>query len=288
MENIDDIPLVISYETDLSNNNAQIFRKTLEKHNWDFRFIGGETKWIGVKDKIIGYYNFLQTIPKNKIVILSDSRDVFCLRDSALFVEQIKNIVDKQIIISAECYLLGHMNWNDAEILNAKSNYPNFFFQGIPINKYWEHYNKLDDLPSRKYVNSGLIVGKVINLTNAFKWIIDNNYTDDQLGFANYTNNYSELVYLDYEANILHTSTGFVNGCFYDYNIQSKDVVTFTELFGLSSYFLHIPGINNSKGQKKIYDVVTRILIDNIIDKDMFSIYGIKYKSVNQEIVIKK
>ena len=116
-------------------------------------------------------------------------------------------------------------------------------------------------------------------MLKAFKWIIDNNFTDDQLGFANYTNNFPELVHLDYDATILHTTTGFVNGCLYDYDIQKKDIPTFTELFGMSNYFLHIPGLSGSKGQKKIYNVISILFKFNIIDNDMYSIYGIKSKS---------
>jgi hypothetical protein len=276
----DNIPLLISYENDLSNNlNSQLFKKTLEKYNWNFKFIGEGEKWLGFKNKIVSYYTFLQTLSENKLVILSDARDVFCLRDSQLFLEQIQDIVDKKIIISAECFLIGHMDWSAEEILNAKSKNPNFFWQGIPLNNYWSHHNKTNDLPIRKYVNSGLIIGRVQNLIKAFKWVLDNNYNDDQLGFANYTNNYPELVHLDYEARILHTSTGFVNGSLYNYSVQSKDIPTFAELFGLSSYFLHISGINGSKGQLKIYNLISIILKYDINGNDMFSLYDIKSKN---------
>jgi hypothetical protein len=106
------------------------------------------------------------------------------------------------------------------------------------------------------------------------------------LGFANYTNNHPELVHLDCEADILHTSTGFVNGCLYNYDIQSKDIPTFTELFGMSSYFLHIPGQPNLKGQKYIYDVIYKLLKFDIIDKDMFSIYNFKDKGKNSRYFV--
>lgn len=275
-------PIVISYENDLSNNiNSQLFKKTLEKHKWDFKFIGENTKWEGFKTRINGYYNFLQTFPEDKIVILSDARDVFCLRDSQLFFEKIENIINDKIIISAECFLLGHLNWNEEEIKAAEAKDPNHFFQGVPLNSYWAYHNKTNNLPFRKYLNAGLIVGKAKNLLRAFKWIFDNNYNDDQLGLANYTNKYPELVHLDYEANILHTSTGFVCGGLYKYSIQNKDIPMFTELLGLSSYFLHIPGIIGSKGQKYIYNIIYNLLDNNIIDNDMFSMYNFDYKDSN-------
>jgi len=286
-QNSDNIPLVVSYETDLSDNvNAQVFKKTLEKHRWDYKFIGEGIKWTNFKDKIVGYYNFLETLPENKVVVLSDARDVFCLRDSVLFMEKINNIIDTKIIISAETFLLGHMNWTKEQMEKEISKDPNFFYQGVPLDKYWLYYNKTNEIPFRKYVNSGLIVSRVKNLKTALKWILDNNYVDDQLGFANYANHFPQLMFLDYDANILHTSTGFVNGCLYNHDIQMKDAPTFTELFGMSSYFLHIPGHVISKGQKYIYDVIYKLQKFDIIDKDIYSTYGFTIKNNRHKFII--
>jgi hypothetical protein len=272
------IPLVLSYENDLSNNqNAQLFKKRLEEYNWEYKFIGEGMKWNGFRDRVIGYYNFLiDNLPDDKIVVLSDSRDVFCVKTSNCFIQQIKEIVENKIIISSEMFLIGHMNWNEQQISNAISKDAGFFWQGVPLNEYWE-YHQTNPIPFRKYLNSGLIVGKSKNLKIALKWIIDNNFNDDQLGFCNYTNKFPYLVHLDYEANILHTSTSFVNGSFYDYTIQKLDSPTLHELLGFSSYFLHIPGINGSKGQKYIYDIIYTLFNNNIItSKNIFDIYGIK------------
>ena len=271
------LPLVLSYENDLSNNkNAQLFKKTLEKHNWEYKFIGEGIKWNGFRTRTIGYYDFLNNnLPDDKIVILSDARDVFCLKKPNFFIGQIKDIVEDKIIISSEMFLHGQMNWSEEQVSKAISKDPEHFWQGVPLNEYWKFHEK-NPIPVRKYLNAGLIVGKTKNLKIALKWIIDNNFNDDQLGFYNYTNKFPDLVYLDYEANILHTSTSFVNGSLYDYNIQKLDTPTFHELLGFSNYFLHIPGINGSKGQKYIYDTVYTLFNNNIIDKNMFDIYNLK------------
>lgn len=275
-----DTPLVISYENDMkSNSHSQLFKKTLERHKWDFMFVGEGTKWEGFKTRILGYYNILQTLSEEKLVVLSDARDVVCLRDSQLFHDLVKNVIDTKIIISAECFLNGHLNWSEEEIAEANTKNPNSFYNGILLNEYWSFYNKKDDLPMRKYLNAGLIVGKVKHLQKAFKWLVDNHYNDDQLGFANYANKYPELVHLDHEAVILHSSTGFVCGSLYHYPTQSKDAPTFTELFGLSCYFLHIPGLNGSQGQLNVYKVIYNIMNDDMIKSDMFSLYNITFKS---------
>jgi GR25 family glycosyltransferase involved in LPS biosynthesis len=283
------IPLALSYENDLSNNqNAQIFKKTLEKYNWEYKFIGEGIKWNGFRDKVIGYYNFLNNnLIDDKIVVLSDARDVFCLKKSNFFIDQIKEIVEDKIIISSEMFLLGRMNWSEEEVSKAISKDPEHFWQGVPLNEYWKFHEK-NPIPFRKYLNSGLIVGKAKNLKTALKWIIDNNFNDDQLGFCNYTNKFPDLVYFDYEANILHTSTSFVCGSLFDYNIQKQDSPTFHELLGFSNYFLHIPGINLSKGQKYIYDTIYTLFNTNVIDKNMFDIYNLKEKYPIKNIYVIK
>jgi hypothetical protein len=273
------IPLVLSYENDLSNNkNSQLFKKTLEKHNWKYEFIGEGIKWNGFRDRVLGYYNFLNNkLPDDKIVVLSDARDVFCLKKPDFFIEQIKHIVENKIIISSEMFLHGNMNWNEEQVSKAISKDPGYFWQGVPLNDYWK-FHDTNPIPFRKYLNAGLIVGKTKNLKIALKWIIDNNFNDDQLGFCNYTNKFPDLVHLDYEATILHTSTSFVDGSFYEYDMQKLDNPSFHQLLGFSNYFLHLPGINGSKGQKYIYDIIYTLFNNNIIDKNMFDIYSIKYE----------
>jgi hypothetical protein len=60
---IDDInkPLVISYENNMENiTNSQIFKKTLEKCEWEYMFIGEGVKWVSFRERVISYYNCLQ------------------------------------------------------------------------------------------------------------------------------------------------------------------------------------------------------------------------------------
>lgn len=271
------IPLVLSYENDLSSNkNAQFFKKTLDHHKWEHEFIGEGIKWNGFRDKIVGYYDFLtNNLLDNKIVILSDARDVFCLKNSEFFLEQIKPIIEDKIIISTEMFLIGHMDWSDKQIEDELLKDSTFFWQGVPLNDYWD-YHKIHCKPFRKYLNSGLIVGKTKNIKKALKWIIDNNINDDQLGFSKYTNQFPNLVHLDVEANILHTSTSFINGSLYNHDIQKLDMPTFDELLGFSNYFLHIPGINISKGQKYIFNIIHSLFNSDIIDKNIFDLYNLK------------
>jgi hypothetical protein len=119
------------------------------------------------------------------------------------------------------------------------------------------------------------MIGKVSELLKTYEWIISKNYSDDQLAFAEYSNIFPNLIHLDYEASILHTSTFAVNGCLYDQDRQMHDSPTFAELCGFSSYFLHIPGINGSKGQNYIYKIINNLLnTDAIESKHLYNLYN--------------
>ena len=70
-------------------------------------------------------------------------------------------------------FLLGHMDWNETQISDAILKSPDFFWQGVPLNEYW-NFHKINPIPFRKYLNSGLIIGKAKHLRKSFKWILDN------------------------------------------------------------------------------------------------------------------
>lgn len=273
------IPLLVTYENDLQNNvNSQFFRQTLINNNWEFAFIGEGKKWNGVEDKIQSYKHFLSNLLYDKIVVLSDARDVICLRSPKSLYDAINKIINNnKIIISTEMFLLGHMDWTEEQINDKINTEQNFFFQGIPLNNYWKFYGKENDIPHSKYLNSGLICGRVSEILKALNWITENNFKDDQLGFAHYANNFPQSVYLDYKAEILHTSSFGVNGGFYDVKRQKNDSPTLSEIYGFSNYFLHVPGLSISRGQLEVYNVVIDILkMKNINGKYMINLYELE------------
>lgn len=275
------IPLLLSYETDISNINSKILELTLKKNNWDYKFIGNNTKWIDMMDKAKGFYDYLITLPSEKIVILSDSRDVICCRSPKYFMNDYNKLSNDKIIISAEMFLEGAMDWetNDKCISGIPVNpshskiFPTNktiqFQQGMPLYKYWKYLNiETSNIPNRKYINAGLIGGKAGMLRDALKWVIDNGYKDDQFGFANYVNEFPENVYLDINADILHSSGFGIYAGLYNISVQKTDSPTFAELFGRSSYFLHMPGLV-SKGQQVIYKTITNMILYGIGDETL-------------------
>ena len=271
-------PLVISYENNFSGSkNAQNLKYTLENNGWEHVFIGEGKTWSGVEDKIDGYFNYLLELPTNKVVVLVDSRDVLCCRSPKSFLDKITPIINEnKIIVSAELFLHGHIDWSEHKIKEVIEQNPRFFWQGIPLTRYMEFYGIDKTTYHRKYVNSGLIAGKACDLLEAFRWIRENNFVDDQLGLATYTNTFPEKVYLDYKAEILHTTSSFVNGGFYKMAIQRTDAPNMFELLGHSSYFLHVPGINVSAGQQTLYNYCLHILSKNKDgDKLLYNLYNL-------------
>lgn len=254
--NIDDFakPLLISYDNNPQKTTFN-FIKSLNNNDWEYIFIGKGEKWISFKNKIIGYYNFLKLLPPQKIVILSDARDVFCCRSPNKFRDSY-NSIGKKLITSMELFCDGHMD------VNELTHIPH---QCTPLTKYWKYANVVN-LPNRKFVNSGLICGTVEQCLHAFEWINESMLNDDQLALGMYINAFPEKVYLDINAEILHTS-GFAVTCgLYKNKIQKEDSPTLAELFGRGAFFLHIPGCAN-KGQKLVYDCISNLMDLNINDK---------------------
>jgi hypothetical protein len=243
-------PLVISYDNEIKDETNR-FITTLENNNWDYMIVGKGEKWYDFITKIVAYNTILKTLPDDKIVILSDARDVYCCRNPKKFIEEY-NIFNGKTIVSTELFISGVLDSNKAKHFN----------KGVPVINYW-NYHKITNLPNTKYVNSGLIAGKVSNLIEQTNWqisyAIKNNIRSDQLVLTHYINEFPDKIILDTDAIILHTSTFGVNAGIQNMHIQKQDSPTFAEFYGRSAFFLHIPGTMN-KGQKEIYDMCWKFI----------------------------
>jgi hypothetical protein len=245
-------PLVISYcnsDKDNTHPNTQNFIRTLENNDWKYNILGRGDIWKGFTSKIEKYYEFLLTLDPNNIVILSDSRDVFCTKNPSSFINDFKKY-NKKIVVSMEIFAEGNITYD----VNKE------YQQVTWIEEYWKMYNIDYNKINRKFVNSGLIAGYVDELTKFFKWSIDNLYTDDQKALGAYVNQYPELIYADIDAELLHNSGAFICGGVQYRDIQNIDSPTLLELIGNKSYFLHIPGLAISPGQTFAYNNINKIL----------------------------
>jgi len=253
-------PFVVTYDN-CPNDNTRLFLKTLETNEWNYKLIGEGEKWEGFTNKIIGYHNYLKTIDPKSVVVLSDARDVFCVRSPKAFLEGWATF-QKDMVVSMELFCDSKMDVSDDYVGR----------QCVPLVKYWSHYNMIR--PSRKFVNSGLIAGRADELCRWLQWTIDNNYENDQFALGIYMNTFPERIAADTEAIVLHTSMfGSNAGMYSNIHSQKHDSPTLAELFGRSAFFLHIPGIHFIKGQAVVYETVRALIQGGIGDKQLRASY---------------
>ena len=254
-------PLVITFDTNL-NENSHRFLKTMSNQNWSFRLIGTDKVWKSFVDRAIHYKNELLIISKKnpkQLCVISDCKDVLCVRIPNLFEEVFKKF-NSGIVVSAEVLCAGY---SDPNIL-PKEEFDKFNCE--PLFKYWENKGyELNNLPKRKYVNAGLISGYADDLIKMYDWIIQKGKEiklgDDQVLMGMYMNEHPNLVEMDIDAKLLHTSTFGVSAGYMSEN-QVDDSPSISQILGRSSFFIHLPGINSGKGNKIIYDMLS-LLIDN-------------------------
>lgn len=248
-----DIPLVITYCNKYKTTNFENTRRfvdTLKANEWDHVVLGDGEVWEHFITKMKSYKAHLATLDPNKIVVVSDAHDVYCLRHPHYFVEEFKAL-QKPIVASMELFAEGCVNYNPNQT----------YFQVTWLGPYFEHHGmhiKGND-HCRKYINSGLLCGYAKDVLSLYTWGIENDFADDQKAAGAYANAFPEKIHLDMNADLLHSCTSGVNFGLHSH-AQVMDSPSFGELFGQSAYFLHIPGFNCGGGQPLLYNLVYDVL----------------------------
>jgi hypothetical protein len=256
---MDDV-IVISYDNK-PTENTRFFESTLLKNNWKYVMIGEGEIWLGFTNKLNGYMNYIKTLEPNQLIILSDARDVVCLRGPKAFLNGF-NSFNKDMVVSMELLCGGQFDTPHDCICS----------QCTPLTEFW-NYHEITVLPDRKYVNSGLVAGKASAVLDWLEWSIANNFKDDQLALGKYINAFPNKVGLDTSAILLHTTNFGVNAGIQSIHIQKNDSPTFAELFGRGAFFLHIPGCG-FKGQETIYKFIQLNLEVGASDKRLSGPYN--------------
>lgn len=271
--NIDNfnIPLAITYDNMLlDNEQTKNLIITLEKNEWEYSVIRIDKEYKNHSHKILGYLEFLKTLPKEKVVVLMDSRDVFCTRNSMFFMKEFKKF-KYNLIVSLEI-------WCDTSLGVVTKYQP----QCLPLVNYWKYHN-VNNWPIRKYVNSGLIIGRVEELINMFTFCSENlnKVQDDQVLVGLYMNSHPQTIYGDFGADLLHTSTFSKGGGVTNMKIQTYDSPKFGDLLGRGAFFLHFPSLK-TKGQTLMYETVRKLLIEDNFDSNKLNeLYNYK----NEELI---
>lgn len=259
-------PLLVTYDNN-PNDCTKRFLSTLDANRWEHVIIGKGDEWKGFLTRVVAYEAFLGTLPPEKLVVLSDARDVLCMRSPLAFVEAFRSF-KKDLVVSMELLCNSQFSVDDS----YKSQVC------VPLTNYWKHYN-ITTRPARKFVNAGLVTGTASALLHCLQrvreFMVLNKTTNDQSGFGNYINEFPERVACDVEASVLHTSVFGVNAGIQNIHLQKEDSPTFAELCGRGAFFLHIPGMT-AKGQMVVYEQVCKAIDLGINDSRIREPYGYK------------
>jgi len=272
---ISSFPLIISYDN-APTEATKLFIETLKTNKWDYKMIGEGDQWNGLITKIHGYLKFMKTLHPDQLVILSDARDVLCVRRPKAFKKGFETF-GKDIVVSMEIFCDGKMVPPSEDATNMAQCYP--------LTKYWKHHGILP--PDRKFVNSGLMAGKVASLIEMCEWILTKGFINDQLGVGRYMVEFPDKVATDCDAVLLHSTTFAISSGIYDIRLQSRDSPTFAELMGRSAFFLHFPG-NALKGQGVLYKLVSSIVKSGVNSSVLTAPYGWEEPDWDEEFIPKE
>ena len=244
-------PVVISYCNKYKSENFENTRRfveTLENNKWQYHILGEGEIWKGFAYRMATYKNFLNTLHPNKIVVVSDAHDVYCLKNPDCLISEFKNF-NKGMIVGLELFA------ENSLVYDKNKDY----FQVTWLGPYFKHNNIDYNQLLKPFVNAGLIIGYAKDIINFYEWSLNNDYKDDQLALGAYMNAFPDKVYADLNSDMLHTTTAFIN-CGIQSRKQFYDSPCLNQFIGQSSYFIHIPNIKGSKGQEFLYNVIYEIL----------------------------
>jgi len=257
-------PLAIVADTN-PTKNTEVLLKTLDNNGWDNILIGEGVKWEGFITKMKLYAEYLETIDPNRLCVTCDGRDVLCVRSPLAF-ETGFNEFNKPIVVSMELLCNGFIEFNEGG-------------NCVELNDYWYYYsNELPTRPKRQFVNTGLIIGKAKDLLEMYNWCInwvnDGNINDDQIAMGYYMNKFPEKVGADYNIKLLHSSTFGVN-CASSGDDQWEDSPSISQFLGHGAFFLHIPGIEGSKGNGYVYNMAKDIVNAGYNKTNFLNVYKV-------------
>ena len=253
---------LLSAENDAANENSASFFADAQRLGWSLIIAGAGKPWKGFASKLHWYAEALRALPllpEPPLIILSDSRDVLCLRGPQEFQRAFESF-RAPLVVSMEMFCDSILERG----ANHELEYPHS--QCADLADYWRAIEHSQAMSPRQYVNSGLIAGRAPALLHFLDFALQGGYTDDQFALGKYMCAFPQNVAADTGAALLHTSGGGVNNG-HVHTFQSSDSPSLAELVGNGAFFLHVPGIGASKGQALYYATCKALLKDGIAHK---------------------
>jgi hypothetical protein len=208
----------ITHHTTGSKN----LKKSLLKFGYDFEFIGVGSKWVNfIENKIKTVLNHLISVKNSdSLYCIIDGYDMIACNYPKLLIEKFKAHTSP-IIFGGEKYC--------------------FRYNGIPIDRY----KNASFFSSRKYLNTGFVIGEKESLIKMYKWCIKQaeklHITDDQKIACMFANAHPTLVSVDlYQTMVFNTITEVDKNNF----TNDKDGL-YIKAYNSFPCFIHFPSIKS-------------------------------------------
>jgi len=238
--------LVIIYETDLNNKRLNKYIKTLKRFGYDYKIIG-DYEWKGFGKKIKTLHTFLNTLPPNKIVVISDGRDVFVGKNQSELIHTYTKLALNKILVSTEWACceetrkmyapnnIRYVNGSHKYLMNNSQKNVHHWIQQFKTLAFTKTGRK--DL---KWVNpnAGLYMGQVKDILKMYSLMnIYKDDEDDQSVLSEIILQNQNMFELDYFASIFSNSHMWGSEC--HYKNTNNEVINTT--FNSKPFFFHFP-----------------------------------------------
>ena len=138
---------VVTFETDPKEYHDGLLKYTCEVNGVPLKVLGIGEEWVGVKQKIFGYLDYMKGLPEDEIVICCDNRDV-------IIPSKTEEIVAKFKEMGGDCYY-------GAEI----SSFPVW-----ELEQYFVYPNGNRYRSQVRILNSGVCIGYAGALVKVFEY----------------------------------------------------------------------------------------------------------------------
>lgn len=141
----------ITFATEDNIAYYSILKKSCKKNNIDLIVLGLGKKWEGFTMRFYEYYNYLQKLDSNEIVMINDAYDVIILENSEIIVNRFKNM-NISILFgnhSGILELLSGGSWNNlscGSVIGYAGYLKNMFKTIIDYKHLWEKFNNDDQI----------------------------------------------------------------------------------------------------------------------------------------------
>jgi hypothetical protein len=268
-------PLVLTVESAPLDapeaENAANYARTLRERGWDFRVLGRGAPWRGVITKMFHYAAALRALPANRLVFLTDARDVVCQGTPDGVEEAFAELTERtgaMMLASMEMFC-------DGLPLNPVPHPDAARAHCVDLRPFWAARGVEDPYGTdggagveRPFANSGLLAGRAVALLAFVRYAIAEfeagRVARDQVALGRWMNDNPRFVAPDLDARLLHTSgSGVYNGCAHPR--QATDGPNLGQLvWGRGARFLHVPGINVKRWpmQRAIYKAAMGVALE--------------------------